>query len=170
MAEAVILTIWTCRRSRTAAHGNRPRRTWSRDEGAPTGWRVDDTNRRPSRLLLPPKIRAAVDAGRDGGYAGASEVTRRLFAYWFDEGHEVAGFDAPFRYWARPKPCIAVAGSSISSDGSVHAVRCCRVSGLIDCGTSCAAGPDGDTRVESKTVQMCSKALAQTLVFPTPSR
>ena len=70
-----------------------------KDEGAPTGWRVDDTNRRPSRLLLPPKIRAAVDAWRDGGYAGASEVTRRLFAYWFDEDHEVVGFDAPFRYY-----------------------------------------------------------------------
>ena len=57
-----------------------------------------------------------------------------------------------------------------SSDGPVHAVRCCRVSGLIDCGTSYAAGLYGDTRVESKIVQVCSKALAQTLVFPTPSR
>ena len=69
-----------------------------KDDAAPNGWRVDDSGRRPSRLLLPPKIRAAVDAWRDGGYAGASEVTRRLFAYWFDEDHEVAGFDAPFRY------------------------------------------------------------------------
>ena len=81
------------------------RRPWERpashlvkDDAAPNGWRVDDSGRRPSRLLLPPKIRAAVDAWRDGGYAGASDVTRRLFAYWFDEDHEVAGFDAPFRY------------------------------------------------------------------------
>ena len=64
------------------------RRPWERpashlvkDDAAPNGWRVDDSGRRPSRLLLPPKIRAAVDAWRDGGYAGASEVTRRLFAY-----------------------------------------------------------------------------------------
>ena len=35
--------------------------------------------------------------------------------------------------------------------GSVHTVRCCRVSGLIDCGTATAAGPYGDTRVESKS-------------------
>ncbi len=81
------------------------RRPWERpasylvkDEAVPTGWRVDDSGRRPSRLLLVPKIRAAVDSWRDGGYAGASEVTRRLFAYWFDEDHEVAGFDAPFRF------------------------------------------------------------------------
>ncbi len=69
-----------------------------KDDDAPTGWREDDSGRRPSRLLLVPKIRDAVDAWRDGGYPGASEVTRRLFEYWFEEDHEVAGFDAPFRY------------------------------------------------------------------------
>ena len=77
----------------------RPASYLVKDDAAPTGWRVDDSGRRPSRLLLPPKIREAVDAWRGGGYAGASEVTRRLFAYWFDEDHEVAGFDAPFRYY-----------------------------------------------------------------------
>lgn len=70
-----------------------------KDDDAPTGWRVDDSSRRPSPLLLPPKIRVAVDAWRDGGYTGASEVTRRLFTYWFDEDHEVDGFDTPFRYY-----------------------------------------------------------------------
>ena len=77
----------------------RPASYLVKDDAAPTGWRVDDSGRRPSRLLLPPKIREAVDAWRGGGYADASEVTRRLFAYWFDEDHEVAGFDAPFRYY-----------------------------------------------------------------------
>ena len=76
----------------------RPASYLVKDGDAPTGWRVDDSSRRPSPLLLPPKIRAAVDAWREGGYRGASEVTRRLFAYWFEEDHEVAGFDAPFRY------------------------------------------------------------------------
>ena len=89
------------------------RRPWERptsflvkDEAAPTGWREDTTGRRPSRLLLVPKIRAAVDAWRLGNrskgieaYAGVSEVTRRLFEYWFDEDHEVAGFPVPFRYY-----------------------------------------------------------------------
>ncbi|MCS6926740.1 MAG: hypothetical protein NZ578_12645, partial [Candidatus Binatia bacterium] len=68
-----------------------------KDETTPTGWRVAD-GRRPSQLLLVPKIRAQVDAWRDGGYQGASNVTRRLFAYWFEEEHEVPGFSVPFRY------------------------------------------------------------------------
>ena len=82
------------------------RRPWERpvshlvkDDDAPTGWREDDSGRRPSRLLLAPKIRDAVDSWRDGGYPGASEVTRRLFEYWFEEDHEVPDFDVPFRYY-----------------------------------------------------------------------
>ena len=70
-----------------------------KDEDAPTGWRVDDSGRRPSQLLLVPKIRETVDAWRADDYEGASEVTKRLFEYWFDEDHEVLGFDAPFRYY-----------------------------------------------------------------------
>ena len=34
----------------------------------------------------------AVDAWRDGGYQGARRSRAGLFAYWFDEDHEVAGF------------------------------------------------------------------------------
>ena len=84
----------------------RDRRPWERptsylvkDDQASTGWREDATARRPSNLLLVPKIRRAVDAWRNSGYEGASEVSRRLFEYWFEEDHEVAGFDAPFRYY-----------------------------------------------------------------------
>jgi type III restriction enzyme len=81
------------------------RRPWEKptqhlvkDQNAPTGWAVAD-GRRPSWLLLVPKIRVAVDAWREGGYEGASEVTRRLFEYWFEEDHEVPGFGVPFRYY-----------------------------------------------------------------------
>ncbi len=84
----------------------RDRRPWERptsylvkDDDAPTGWREDDSGRRPSDLLLVPKIRDEVDAWRDSGYEDASEVTRRLFEYWFDEDHEISGFNAPFRYY-----------------------------------------------------------------------
>ena len=70
-----------------------------KDDAAPTGWREDKSGRRPSNLLLVPKIRAAVDAWRENGYAGASEITQRLLAYWFEEDHEVPGFPAPFRYY-----------------------------------------------------------------------
>ena len=41
----------------------------------------------------------AVDAWRSGGYQGASDVTLRLFEYWFEEEHEVSGFGTPFRYY-----------------------------------------------------------------------
>ena len=81
------------------------RRPWEKptsflvkDDSAPTGWREDTAGRRPSHLLLVPKIRASVDAWRKEGYPGASDVTRRLFEYWFEEDHEVTGFPVPFRY------------------------------------------------------------------------
>jgi len=70
-----------------------------KDDAAMTGWREDTSGRRPSRLLLVPKIRVAVDAWREQGYPGASDVTRRLFEYWFNEDHEVADFPVPFRYY-----------------------------------------------------------------------
>ena len=81
------------------------RRPWEKptsylvkDDAAATGWQVDKSARRPSRLLLVPKIRAAVDTWREGGYEDASGVTRRLFEYWFEEDHEVPSFGVPFRY------------------------------------------------------------------------
>lgn len=70
-----------------------------KDNTTPTGWREDTSGRRPSNLLLTPKIRVAVDEWREAGYPGASDVTRRLFEYWFDEDHEVSGFSVPFRYY-----------------------------------------------------------------------
>lgn len=82
------------------------RRAWekptsflAKDIAAPTGWREDTSGRRPSKLLLVPKIRSVVDEWREQGYPGASDVTRRLFEYWFDEDHEVADFPVPFRYY-----------------------------------------------------------------------
>jgi type III restriction enzyme len=77
---------------------DRPTSFLVKDDTAPNGWCEDMSGRRPSRLLLVQKLRAAVDGWRNAGYAGASDVTRRLFAYWFEEDHEVAGFSAPFRY------------------------------------------------------------------------
>jgi len=70
-----------------------------KDGAVDSGWRVETSCRRPTGMLLVRKIRTAVDDWRDQGYPGASEVTRRLFAYWFDEDHEVANFSAPFRYY-----------------------------------------------------------------------
>ena len=77
----------------------RPTSYLIKDMDEATGWRENDSGRRPSPLLLPPKIRDEVDAWRDGGYPGASDVTRRLFEYWFEEDHEISGLDVPFRYY-----------------------------------------------------------------------
>ena len=81
------------------------RRPWEKptsylvkDDDLSTGWHEETSGRRPSHLLLVPKIRTEVDTWRDSGYEGASDMTRRLFSYWFDEDHQVTGFDVPFRY------------------------------------------------------------------------
>lgn len=63
-----------------------------------TGWRVNTSGRRPSQLFLVSKLRRAVDKWRDDRYPGASDVTLRLFSYWFEEDHEVKGIASPFRY------------------------------------------------------------------------
>lgn len=76
----------------------RPTSFLVKDDKAPDGWRVDESGRRPSTLLLIKKLRAAVDRWRKQGYPGASEVTQRLFEYWFEEDHDIAGFPVPFRY------------------------------------------------------------------------
>lgn len=69
-----------------------------KDETSPTGWR-EQQGRRDSRMLLVPKIRTEVKNWRETGYPGASEVTRRLFEYWFLEDHAVLGYPMPFRFY-----------------------------------------------------------------------
>jgi len=82
------------------------RRPWEKpvsylvkDDDAPTHWREETSGRRPSHLLLTTKIRSAVDAWRERRYPGASDVSLRLFGYWFEEDHDVPGFPVPFRYY-----------------------------------------------------------------------
>ena len=77
----------------------RPTSYLVKDDAVASGWRVDTSGRRPSRLLLVPKIRAGVNAWRATGYKGASDITRRLLRYWFEEDHVVSGFDIPLRYY-----------------------------------------------------------------------
>ena len=69
-----------------------------KDETAPTGWR-EQQGRRDSRMLLVPKIRSEVKNWREAGYPGVSEVTLRLFEYWFLEDHAVWGYPTPFRFY-----------------------------------------------------------------------
>jgi type III restriction enzyme len=53
--------------------------------------------RRPSEMLVVNKLRAEVAAWRESGYEGASETTKTLFRWWFEEA-ETAGFRP---YWAQ---------------------------------------------------------------------
>lgn len=77
-----------------------------KDKLAPGGWRIDDSGRRPSKMLLVNKIRDAVDEWRGQRYEGASDVTKRLFSYWFDEDHDVPGYAVPFRYYFGQREAI----------------------------------------------------------------
>lgn len=61
--------------------------------------------RRPSSMFLVDKLRATVDSWRDDGYADISDVTRRLFQFWFDEDHLLAD-GTPWRYWWAQREAI----------------------------------------------------------------
>ena len=45
--------------------------------------------RRPSKAALVPKIRNAADQWRADGYPGATDTTKRLFQFWFEQDHKV---------------------------------------------------------------------------------
>ena len=141
--------------------------TCPRDRGNLTG--PASVERGASLLAGPARLPArSVAAVTRKGRSGAQEPRSGLTA----AGDRARGRcpRTTRRSSVRRNAFTRVSGELVSSDGSLHAVRCCRVSGLIDCGISRAAGPYGDTRVESKIGRLCSKALAQSLVLPTPSR
>jgi type III restriction enzyme len=52
------------------------------------GYRVVP-GRRPSKLLLVPRIRAEVDNWRNDDYDGASDTSKRLLEFWFDTDHRL---------------------------------------------------------------------------------
>lgn len=54
--------------------------------------------RRESKALLVNRVRQAMDTWRDDGYPGASDTTRRLFQFWFEEDHLLPSGEL-FRYY-----------------------------------------------------------------------
>jgi type III restriction enzyme len=57
------------------------------------------SHRRPSEgTHLVDGVRASVDAWRNNGYPGATETTRRLLGFWFDEDHRKPTGE-PFRFF-----------------------------------------------------------------------
>lgn len=93
-----------------------------KDEASPIGWSVDESGRRPSLLLLVPKIRKTVGEWRAEGYPGSSDVTKRLLEYWFDEDHEVPGFQVPFRYWFCQREAIETLAWLVEIAGITDAI------------------------------------------------
>lgn len=136
-------------------HGRRP---WERPTShlvkieAQPEWEVE-AGRRPSGRLLVSKIRAAVDEWRDAGYPGASEVTKRLFTYWFEEEHQVAGFPAPFRYYFGQREAVETFAWLVECSGERDAQgllsRYATVtpSALLPRGLSFQTGMDGRRQV-----------------------
>lgn len=57
---------------------------------------VQVPGRRPSSLLCVPKLRVAVEAWRESDYPGASETTKQLFQWWFEEAKLHGGFKPYF--------------------------------------------------------------------------
>jgi len=64
----------------------------------------DTATRRQSDATFVPVLRQQVDAWRQSGYAGASETTRYLLSWWFDEEHPVSG--VPWRYYFGQREAI----------------------------------------------------------------
>lgn len=60
--------------------------------------------RRPSKMLLVNKLRESVDKWRDDGYPGASDVTKHLFQFWFEQDH-IINREA-FRYYFGQREAI----------------------------------------------------------------
>lgn len=56
-------------------------------------------------MFLVSKLREAVNRWRDEGYPGISEITQRLFQFWFDEDHLLPD-GTPWRYWWAQREAI----------------------------------------------------------------
>ncbi|MBP6871790.1 MAG: DEAD/DEAH box helicase family protein [Bacteroidales bacterium] len=55
--------------------------------------------RRISKMLLVNKLRHAVDHWREEGYPGATETSKELLIYWFDQSHPPVFGNEPFHYY-----------------------------------------------------------------------
>ncbi|MXW02726.1 MAG: hypothetical protein F4X59_10825 [Holophagales bacterium] len=150
------------------------RRPWEKPESylvktpsTETGWSEETVGRRPSHLLLVPKIRNAVDAWRASGYLGASEVTRRLFEYWFEEDHQIEGFDSPLRYHFCQREAVETLAWLVEVSGTRDAQDLIRAFGtvpasLLSDGLSFQTTLDGKRQVR-RYVPESEKELVQDL-------
>jgi len=92
------------------------------------GFRLEE-GRRPSQVLLTNKLRTAVDRWRAKGYPGASEVTQRLFNYWFEEDHLING--SPWRYYFAQREALETLAYLVEVDGQTDIVDLIRDFGEV---------------------------------------
>lgn len=71
--------------------------------------------RRPSKILLVDKLRDAVRSWRCGGYEGASDTTKELFSFWFEEDHVVDG--KKFEYYFAQREAIETIAYLVEVEG-----------------------------------------------------
>lgn len=57
------------------------------------------TGRRPSTMLLVNRLRADIDKWREVGYPGATEASKELLAYWFEQSHPPVFGNEPFNFY-----------------------------------------------------------------------
>lgn len=85
--------------------------TWSEVQG-----------RRESRTLLVNQLRESVNAWRANGYPGATNTTRRLLGWWFEEDHQLPGGEL-FRFYFCQREAVETT------------VYLFEVEGIRDCGS-----------------------------------
>jgi type III restriction enzyme len=96
-----------------ALHPQFPRSPYAPLDPAHRWFPADEALRASSyERLLPPlvaRIREEVGAWRDSGYAGASETSRALLHWWFDDDHVVQRADGntePFRWYFAQREAV----------------------------------------------------------------
>ena len=71
--------------------------------------------RRPSKMLLVDKLRVAVKKWRLSNYEGATETTKELFAFWFEEDHDANG--KKFEYYFAQREAIETIAYLVEIEG-----------------------------------------------------
>jgi len=84
----------------------RPEFSWARTSDKIV---VKNSGRRKSFELCVNQVRDSVDAWRETGYQGASETTKDLFHWWFEQPRQLAMFDNYRPYWVQREAIETIA-------------------------------------------------------------
>jgi type III restriction enzyme len=84
----------------------RPDFSWAR---TPDKVVVKNLGRRKSVELCVNQVRDSVDAWRESGYQGASDTTKDLFHWWFEQPRQLAMFDNYRPYWVQREAIETIA-------------------------------------------------------------